>query len=127
MAVEGTPVELVLDTGDDDREYAEEQLQYLLAELSHLDLASIERTPSLLPAPPGTRSSGGLELGALVIGLGGSGALLPVLVGLVQDWLNRRRSGTIRIKIGDDELEVTASSDEMRQHALEEFLRRHGE
>jgi hypothetical protein len=45
----------------------------------------------------------------------------------VQDWLNRRRSGTIRIKIGDDEIELTASSDEMRQRALEEFLRRHGE
>jgi hypothetical protein len=63
----------------------------------------------------------------LVIGLGGSGALLPVLAGCVQDWLNRRRSGTIRMKIGDDEIELTAVSDEMRQRALEEFLRRHGE
>ncbi|WP_434482080.1 hypothetical protein OG585_52300 (plasmid) [Streptomyces sp. NBC_01340] len=61
------------------------------------------------------------------MGLGGSGALLPVLVGLVQDWLNRQRSGTIRLKIGDDEIELTATSDEMRQRALEEFLRRHGE
>lgn len=125
--MEGVPVELVLDAGDGDRGYAEEQLQYLLAELSHLDLASIDRAPSPLPAPPGARSSNTLELGALVIGLGGSGALLPVLVGLVQDWLNRRRSGTIRLKIGDDEIELSTSSDEMRQRALEEFLRRHGE
>lgn len=127
MAVEGIPVELVLDPGDDDRAYAEDQLQYLLAELSQLDLASIDRASSSLPAPPGTRSSGAVETGALVIGLGGSGALLPVLVGLVQDWLNRRRSGTIRLKIGDDEIELTAISDEMRQRVLEEFLRRHGE
>lgn len=127
MVVEGKLVELVVDTGDDDPEYTEEQLRYLLDELSHLDLASINRAPLSLPAPPGTRSSGALEIGALVIGLGGSGALLPVLVGLVQDWLNRRQSGTIRIKIGDDEIELTASSDEMRQRALEEFLRRHGE
>jgi membrane-associated two-gene conflict system component 1 (EACC1) len=127
VAVEGIPVELVLDTGDDDPEYVEEQLQYLLAELSQLDLASIDRALSPLPPQPGTRSSGALELGALVIGLGSSGALLPVLVSCVQDWLNRRRSGTIRIKIGDDEIELTASSDEMRQRALEDFLRRHGE
>jgi hypothetical protein len=125
--VGGISVELVVDTGDDDREFAEEQLQYLLAELSQLDLESIDRAPSALPGPPpGSRGSGAVELGALVIGLGGSGALLPVLVGLVQDWLNRRRSGTIRLKIGDDEIELTRASDEMRQHALEEFLRRHG-
>ena len=32
VAVEGIPVELVLDTEDDDREYAEEQLPYLLVD-----------------------------------------------------------------------------------------------
>ncbi|MEU1130229.1 hypothetical protein ABZ383_10235 [Streptomyces sp. NPDC005900] len=117
----------MLDTGDDDREYSEEHLQYLLAELSQLDLTSIDRVLLPVPPPPGTRSSGAVELGALVIGLGGSGALLPVLVGLVRDWLDRRRSGTIRIKIGDDEIELATASDEMRQRALEEFLRRHGE
>ncbi|QQC90525.1 effector-associated constant component EACC1 [Streptomyces alfalfae] len=127
VAVEGTTVELMLYTGDDDREYSEEHLQYLLAELSQLDLTSIDRVLLPVPPPPGTRSSGAVELGALVIGLGGSGALLPVLVGLVRDWLDRRRSGTIRIKIGDDEIELTTASDEMRQRALEEFLRRHGE
>ncbi|MFF1627230.1 hypothetical protein [Streptomyces sp. NPDC058272] len=126
MAVEGKPVELVLDTGEADREYTEEQLQYLLAELQQIDLTSINRV-SRAPAPSGTRSGDAVELGALLIGLGGSGALLPVLVGLVQDWLNRQRSGTIRLKIGDDEIELTAASDEMRQRALEEFLRRHGE
>ncbi|MGW0206124.1 hypothetical protein ACWDZ8_09980 [Streptomyces sp. NPDC003233] len=122
----GMLVELVLDTGDDgDAEYTEQQLQSLLAEVSQLDLASIERPSSPLP-PPGSRSTGALELGKLVIGLGGTGALLPALVGLAQDWLNRR-SASLRIKIGDDEIELTSASDEMRQRALEEFLRRHGE
>ncbi|SCE43564.1 hypothetical protein GA0115240_161224 [Streptomyces sp. DvalAA-14] len=125
MAVGGISVELVLDSGDGDQEFAEEQLQYLLDELSQLDLVSIDRVPSSPPAPPGTRNSGAFELGALAIGLGGSGALLPVLVGAVQDWLGRRRSGTIRLKIGDDELELTSSNDEMRQFALEQFLQRH--
>ncbi|MEV0410344.1 hypothetical protein AB0I68_05890 [Streptomyces sp. NPDC050448] len=125
VAVGGILVGLILDTGQDEGDYVEEQLQYLLAELSHLDLVSIDRVPASLQAPPGTRSSGTVELGTLLIGLGGSGALLPVLVGLAQDWLNRRRSGTIRIQIGGDEIELSTSSDEMRLHALEEFLRRH--
>jgi len=116
----------VLDVGEDDPEYAEEQLQYLIEELRGLDLTSIERAPQA-PPPSGTRGTGASELGELLIGLGGSGALLPVLVGLVQDWLNRRRSGTVRLKRGDDEIELTAASDEVQQRALEEFLRRHGE
>lgn len=119
------PVRLVLDVGDDDPEYAEEQLQYLIEELRGIDLASIDRAPQV--PPPGTRGTGALELGALLISLGGSGALLPVLAGLVQDWLSRRRSGTVRLKLGDDEIELTAVSDEVQQRALDEFLRRHGE
>ncbi|GAA2254953.1 effector-associated constant component EACC1 [Streptomyces indiaensis] len=126
MAVKGTPVELVLDTMDGDPEHTEEELQYLLAELQQIDLASVDRVSSA-PAPSGTRSGDAVELGALLIGLGGSGALLPVLVGLVQDWLNRQRSATIRLKIGDDEIELTTACDDMRQRALEEFLRRHEE
>ena len=63
--------------------------------------------------------------GALLIALGGSGATLPVLVGLVRDWLTRRGSGLVRLKIGDDELEVTQASSAMQQRALDEFLSRH--
>ncbi|WP_333768935.1 effector-associated constant component EACC1 [Streptomyces sp. IBSBF 2435] len=125
MASEEIPVRLVLDAGDDDPEYAEEQLQYLIEELRGIDLASIDRAQQA--PPPGTRGTGALELGALLIGLGSSGSLLPVLVGLVQDWLNRRRSGTVRLKLGDDEIELTAATDEVQQRALDEFLRRHGQ
>ncbi|SHM89697.1 effector-associated constant component EACC1 [Actinacidiphila paucisporea] len=119
-------VRLVFDTGDDDAEYGEEQLQYLMDELRGLDLSSIERVPQA-PPPPGTRGTGALEMGALLIGLGGSGALLPVLAGLVHDWLGRGRSGTVRLKLGDDEIELTAASDAVQRRALDEFLRRHGE
>ena len=126
MSVAGMPVELVLDAEDGNPEYVEEQLQYLLAELDQLDVESIERVAGP-PAPSGTRSGDTVQLGALLIALGGSGALLPVVVGLVKDWLSRRQSFTIRLKIGDDEIELTGASDEMGQRALDDFLRRHGE
>ncbi|MEG3632582.1 effector-associated constant component EACC1 [Micromonospora palythoicola] len=124
MSVDGASILLVLEGDDDDREYVEEDLQYLIAELRNLHLDQIERV-SEGPPPPGTRATGGVELGALLVAVGGSGATLPMLIGLVQDWLARRRSGTIRLKIGSDELELTGASDAMRQRALEDFLRRH--
>ncbi|MEV5491742.1 hypothetical protein AB0L47_27800 [Streptomyces bobili] len=125
MGTRTIPVVLVLDVGDDE-EYAEEQLQQLIAELSELDLDSLDRVTQG-PPPPGSRSTEAVQLGALLLGLGGSGALLPVLAALVQDWLNRRRSGYVRLKIGEDEIELTGVSDEVQQRALEEFLRRHGD
>ncbi|WP_105974529.1 effector-associated constant component EACC1 [Streptomyces geranii] len=138
MGAQDITVGLVLDLQDGDRdargdgygggdpEFVEEELQYLVAELDQLDVTGIGRVPSG-PAPDGTRGEGAVEVGALLIGLGGGGALLPVLVGLVQDWLSRRRSGTIRLRIGEDEIELTATTDEMRQRALDDFLRRHSD
>ncbi|MGJ5757005.1 hypothetical protein [Streptomyces galbus] len=75
---------LVLDTGDGDEDYAEEQLQNLIAELSELDLDGIDRMRQG-PPPPGSRSTDAVQWGALVLGLGGSGALLPVLAAVVQE------------------------------------------
>jgi Effector Associated Constant Component 1 len=124
MPADENQVRLILDSEDGDQERTEEDLQYLLGELAQIDVASIERE-SVGPAPPGTRGAGVDAAGALLIALGGSGATLPVLVGLVRDWLTRRGSGSVRLKIGDDELEVTHASTAMQQRALDEFLSRH--
>lgn len=118
-------VRVSFDSGDDDEEYVEAQLRYLLEELSEAGVADVER--SLVDAPPGTRTGGAVEVGALLIGLGGTGATLPVLIGLLRDWLSRRSSGTLRLKIGEDELELTGADEAMRQRALEDFLQRHPE
>jgi hypothetical protein len=126
MGTGPVPVVLVLDTGDGDEDYAEEQLQDLIAELSELDLDGIDRVRQG-PPPPGSRSTDAVQWGALVLGLGGSGALLPVLAAVVQDWLNRRRSGSVRLRIGEDEIELTGASDAVQRRALEDFLRRHGD
>jgi hypothetical protein len=124
MQDEAIQVRLVLGTEDGDQEHAEGDLQYLLDELAQIDVASIERE-SAGPVPPGTRGSGVDAAGALLIALGGSGATLPVLVGLLRDWLMRRGSGSLRLKIGSDEVELTHASTAMQQRALDEFLGRH--
>ncbi len=124
MPADAIQVRLVLDTEDGDPERSEEDLQYLLDELAQIDVASVERE-SAGPAPPGTRGAGVDAASALLIALGGSGATLPVLVGLVRDWLTRRGSGAVRLKIGEDEVELTHASSAMQQRVLDEFLSRH--
>jgi hypothetical protein len=125
MSVEPMRVKLILDTQERDPERTDEDLHFLVDELVQLDALAIERE-STGAAPPGTRGAGDLGVG-LLIALGGSGATLPVLVGLVRDWLGRRGSGVIRLKIGDDEIEMTHVSSATQQRALDEFLSRHQE
>jgi Effector Associated Constant Component 1 len=115
-------VRLVLGTGDRDQEGTEEDLQYLSDELQQIDGVKVGR--EIVPASPGTRG-GGVDAGAVILALGGSGATLPVLVALIRDWLARRGSGVVRLKIGSDEVELTRASGTMQQQALDEFLRRH--
>jgi hypothetical protein len=124
MSAEEMRVELVADTEGGDLERAEADLQYLLDELVQTDVARIKRD-SGAPGPVGTRGAGGLDAGALLIALGGSGATLPVLVGLIRDWLKRRGSGVVRLRIGSDEVELTGVSSGLQQQALDEFLSRH--
>jgi hypothetical protein len=124
MAAEAMRLRLVLAAQDEDEERIEQDLHYLLDELDQAGAASIERAAAG-PAPPGTRSAGVDAAGALLIALGGSGATLPVLVGLVRDWLARRGSGMVRLKIGSDEIELTNASSAMQQRALDDFLSRH--
>lgn len=105
-------------------EYIESELQKLVEQLDELGAIDISRS-RVGDAPTGTRGDGAVEVGALIIALGGAGATLPSLIQLLQHWLHRRKSGVIHIKIGDDEIVMTESSDPMRRQALDAFLRRH--
>ncbi len=124
MPGDGMQVRLLLDSQDGDRDRAEDDLRYLREELAELGVAGIERE-SDAPAPKGVRGVGLDTAGVLLVALGSSGATLPMLVGLVRDWLLRRGSGTVRLKIGSDEIEVTRASGAVQERALNEFLRRH--
>lgn len=123
MVQEISQVCLVLDAHGEEPERVAQDLHYLTGELLQLDGVSVERQ-SLVSPPPGARSARA-DTGALLIALGGSGATLPVLIALVRDWLSRRGSGVVRVKIGDDELELPHASPEMQKQVLDAFLGRH--
>jgi hypothetical protein len=119
-----TRVSLVLEDDETDDERLEDDFRYLLDEVAQLDGADVDR-PTADPAPAGTRGGEGVQLAAALIALGGSGATLPVLVGVVRDWLGRRGSGTIHLKIGSDELSMDHVPTQTQREILAEFLERH--
>ena len=124
MSVDGLLVELTVDKGSRDDEQRSLDTDYLVAELSQLDLDRMELR-SGGPAPLGTRGAGAVEIGSVVVALASAKPALGALLGLVQDWLARRQSGTVRIKIGDDELELTFASQAAQKQALDAFVDRH--
>lgn len=115
-------LELVAEGGDPDQ--FEEEFRFLIADVSQLEVGSVRPVPCG-PPPPGARSGGALQTGAVLVGLGGSGALLPALAALARDWVRRRGSGTLKLTIGSDTIELTGVTGEVQQQALDDFLRRH--
>lgn len=125
MAKETVQVGLLFYAQDEDPERTAQDLQYLVDELLEVDGVGIERQ-SLVPSQPYTRSAG-VNTGAVLIALGGSGATLPVLIALIRDWLHRRGTGIVRMKIGEDELELPNASPELQQRIVDAFLSQHPE
>jgi hypothetical protein len=109
---------LVVDEPDED-------FPYLIEELAQLDIDRLEQVPAGV-TPEGARAGELTEIGTLAVALASTPAL-RALIGVLQDWLGRRRSGTIRMKIGDDEIELSATSPPLQQQALEAFLARNTE
>lgn len=116
-------VELRIDSEQVDRSRADQHAVYLVEAIREMGVPAIGRVEA--PAPLGARASSELELGAIIVGLGASGATLPMLIGLARDWLGRRREGSITLKIGSDELHLTHVSTADQQRALDSFLERH--
>ena len=117
-------VVLSIEEPDSDPEQVEEDLAYLLDEIGQLDEVEVDRIGGG-SAPDGVRAGPGLELATAIIGLGSSGATLPVLLAAVRDWLRRRQSGTIRLKIGADEIEIKHPDPATQHRLVDEFVRRH--
>lgn len=124
MQVGSLRLELLVDPDGQDRERTAEDTVSLLEQLHQLDIDSAEPLTSGSP-PPGTRAVDAFTAGSLVVMAAGSRAVLRSVLGLVQDWLARRQSGTVSIKIGDDELNLTYATQSAQKQALEAFISRH--
>jgi len=108
-----------------DAEQLEELTRALRAEILTLDVESVVPR-SGGEAPPGTRGMDAAAVGALVVSVAPALGALARLVTTVVDWL--RRGGTqrtVRLKIGDDELELSGASSAMQQQLAMDWIRAH--
>ncbi|MFJ9420399.1 hypothetical protein ACIRPT_40560 [Streptomyces sp. NPDC101227] len=107
--------------GQDSADVAERDMEFLLEEIRGV---AIERLvhPSAA-APSGTRADESLTYTSVVLGLASAPALRALIL-LAQDWLARRNSGTIDIKLGEDELHLTSVSRADQRKAIEAFIDR---
>jgi len=108
-----------------DAEQLEELTRALRQEILTLDVESVVPR-SGGEAPPGTRGVDAAAIGALVVSVAPALGALARLVTTVVDWL--RRGGTqrtVRLKIGDDELELSGASSAMQQQLAMDWIRAH--
>ncbi len=118
------PTEVVVrvDAGPDgDEEEVAELALRLRDELREVDGASA-RLSRDAPAPTGAKGDA-VEWGTLLVGVVSSGAL-TALVTTASSWLGRQRGGSVRVRIGDDELELTGATSEEQRRLVDAWLAR---
>jgi hypothetical protein len=121
------PMEVVVrvDAGPDGDEEELAQLALRLRdELQEVDGAAV-RLAREVAAPPGAKGAA-VEWGTLLVGVLSSGAL-TALVTAASSWLGRQHGGSVRVRIGDDELELTGATSEEQRQLVDAWLARHGQ
>jgi hypothetical protein len=106
----------------DPEEVAEATLQ-LRRELLDLDVEAVELPRGGEP-PPGTRAVELAALGALVVTVGQSPLLGPVLAA-VRSWLAGSPQRSIKLELDGDTLELSGLSSKEQQRLVDEWLGRH--
>jgi hypothetical protein len=98
----------------------------LRRELLELPVHDVQNLPAG-SAPPGARVVDVAAVGGLVVLLNSSVALLASLVAAIRSWRRNTVPGsTIRLRFGEDEIEVSGVSDETQAQLMKDWTQRHG-
>jgi hypothetical protein len=100
---------------EDDPERVAELTYQLRRELLDLDVEAV-RVQSSGPVPSGTKGAEALAIGQLIVQI--SATVLPALLTTMQSWVSRLGSQKIRIKVGDDEIELSGPMSSAERRAL---------
>jgi hypothetical protein len=122
----GRPYEVVVEVGggeDADDAVRAELASRLRADLEASDDVESVRLATSGDAPAGAKAGDAVMWGTLIVSVVSTGAL-TALITLARDWVGRQRDGSVRVKIGDDELELTAVSAEDQRRLVDEWLAR---
>jgi hypothetical protein len=108
---------------DGDAEEIAEATLRLRRELLNLDIEVVE-LPVAGEAPPGSRAVELAAVGALLVTVGQSPLLSPI-VAVVRSWLAGSPQRSIKLELGGDVLELTGLSSTEQRRLTDEWLRRH--
>ncbi|MFI6044593.1 hypothetical protein ACIA8C_23400 [Nocardia sp. NPDC051321] len=110
---------------DADADDAERLTRQLRAELSELDLNSIDVVRAG-PPPDAAKSVDPVTVGALVVALSASGGVFTALIETLRDWLSRQAAAKkIAVTIDGDTVELERATAAERGALVEAFLQRH--
>jgi hypothetical protein len=115
---------LIVEVGADETLDAEELAAItdeLQEELLEANVNDVKTLASGEP-PKGAKAGEALEFGTLLVSL--SPAILQSVVGIVRSWLSRRGSRSVKMKIGEDTLEMSGLTSNEQSRLIEEWLER---
>jgi hypothetical protein len=90
----------------------------LLAELQ--EIPSLRILTSHVAPPANAKAADAVTIGQLALVLA-SGGLLSTVVSAIRDWMLRDRRRAVRIRIGDNELDLQNATDHERQRIIDVF------
>jgi hypothetical protein len=108
----------------DDEATAEELAELtfqLQEELLELDIDGVQQPT--VQAPQGSKAGGAIELGSLIVSLGG-GAITAVVTA-IQAFLHRSEIKSVVIEMGGDKLEIHGVSSEAEHALVQDWVKRH--
>ncbi len=107
-----------------DDERLDELTSRLARELRELDVVSV-RALRVGPAPEGTRAAEAVELGALVVALVTSPALVTAVVDTARAWVSSSPARSVRLELAGDTIELTKASEDEQRRLVEAWIERH--
>ncbi|HEY5848675.1 MAG TPA: hypothetical protein VIT42_17980 [Microlunatus sp.] len=115
---------LIAEPGADPDEIERSNRQ-LLSELKELDIEDL-RSGAIANAPAGSKGAEIVTTGEWLLTLSASGGVLATVVGILRDWLGRRRSANkLSVTIDGDTITLDRASDAEREALIETFVSRH--
>ncbi len=96
----------------------------LSRELRELDVDGVERPAE--PAPEGARSAELAEIGALIVTLATTPAVLSSVLKTVEAWLSSRGRRSARLELDGDVIELSGLSSRDQRRLMDEWIARRG-
>jgi hypothetical protein len=92
----------------------------LLQQVRQLDIERADLAKEA--APDGAKSVNGVDIGAILVALGGGRFLIRSLAGLLSDWMRARPNRRLSIEFGGHRFEASGVGRADQRRALELFL-----